>query len=269
VAGLLARLERYYDTVPRRGGAQAERIGSFTLFVREGVGWPYYARPALGAPAGSADEAKVVRRRQRELGVPEQVEWVAETAPWVRAAVTGAGLATLDHPLHVLDRSAWRPAGTELVRRVRPDDELALIGAVAPLGFAAPGSAPGPAGLAELRRAAAGRDPADVEADRRSLAGPGVRLVAELDGAPVAVGAVIPIPDLDVAEIVGVATLPAYRRRGLATALTTALVQQAGVGTVFLSAGDAAVARVYERVGFRLVGTACIAEPQGQEDRHD
>jgi hypothetical protein len=32
---------------------------------------------------------------------------------------------------------------------------------------------------------------------------------------------------------------------------------------VFLSAGGDDVARVYGRVGFRRVGTACIAEPAG------
>ena len=34
-----------------------------------------------------------------------------------------------------------------------------------------------------------------------------------------------------------------------------------GVSTVSLSAADDAVARVYERVGFRDVGVACAAEP--------
>lgn len=32
---------------------------------------------------------------------------------------------------------------------------------------------------------------------------------------------------------------------------------------ILLSAQDDAVARVYERVGFERVGTACIAEPAG------
>lgn len=65
-------------------------------------------------------------------------------------------------------------------------------------------------------------------------------------------------------EVVGVATLPAYRRRGLAAALTSALVQDAlerGVELVCLSAGDGDVARVYERVGFCRVGTFVDAEP--------
>jgi hypothetical protein len=33
------------------------------------------------------------------------------------------------------------------------------------------------------------------------------------------------------------------------------------VDTVFLSASDEAVARIYARIGFRVIGTAMIAEP--------
>ena len=35
--------------------------------------------------------------------------------------------------------------------------------------------------------------------------------------------------------------------------------RERGLETVFLSAQDDAVARIYERVGFERVGTACIA----------
>jgi predicted GNAT family acetyltransferase len=68
----------------------------------------------------------------------------------------------------------------------------------------------------------------------------------------------------DVAEIAGVATLPSARRRGYASQLTAALARRGltdGVDLVFLSAGDDGVARLYTKVGFRRVGTACIAEP--------
>jgi len=64
-------------------------------------------------------------------------------------------------------------------------------------------------------------------------------------------------------ELTGIAVLPRARRRGVGAAITAALVADArsrGVRTVFLSAQDDAVARVYERVGFVRVGTACIAE---------
>jgi predicted GNAT family acetyltransferase len=50
-------------------------------------------------------------------------------------------------------------------------------------------------------------------------------------------------------------------------AITTTLVADAlarGATTVFLSAHDDAVARIYERIGFQRVGTACVASaPEG------
>jgi ribosomal protein S18 acetylase RimI-like enzyme len=67
-----------------------------------------------------------------------------------------------------------------------------------------------------------------------------------------------------VTEIVGVGTLPSARRRGLGRAVTAALVADArsrDIRTIFLSAGDDDVARLYARLGFRTVATALIAEP--------
>jgi len=64
-------------------------------------------------------------------------------------------------------------------------------------------------------------------------------------------------------EIVGVGTLPTMRRRGLAAAVTSVLVEHAfddGINLVLLSAESDAVAAVYERVGFRRVGHAGAAE---------
>jgi ribosomal protein S18 acetylase RimI-like enzyme len=77
---------------------------------------------------------------------------------------------------------------------------------------------------------------------------------------PVGGGSSVPVGE--VAEIVGVGVLPAYRRRGLAGQLTFVLASDAlqrAVRTVFCSAQSAEVARVYETVGFRRIGTACIA----------
>jgi predicted GNAT family acetyltransferase len=61
-----------------------------------------------------------------------------------------------------------------------------------------------------------------------------------------------------------VATLPAARRRGLGSAVTAALARRAlddGAALVFLSAAEEAVGRIYARLGFRRIATACIAEP--------
>jgi len=67
-----------------------------------------------------------------------------------------------------------------------------------------------------------------------------------------------------IAEITGVGVLPSSRRQGLGAAVTALLAGDAltrGVDTVFLSASDEAVARIYARIGFRVIGTAMIAEP--------
>ncbi|MEO6350449.1 MAG: GNAT family N-acetyltransferase [Candidatus Limnocylindrales bacterium] len=89
-----------------------------------------------------------------------------------------------------------------------------------------------------------------------------IAAAAFAEDGPVAFGIHQPVDD--VSEIVGVATLPAYRRQGLGAAVTSELVRDAlarGVKTTFLSAGSEDVARVYERIGFRRVGSAGGAEP--------
>lgn len=85
--------------------------------------------------------------------------------------------------------------------------------------------------------------------------------VADSPDGPVAGGTAS--PRADVAELTGIATLPAHRRRGIELAITAALtaeVRRRGVELVFLSAADDAVARIYERAGFRRFATACTAQ---------
>jgi ribosomal protein S18 acetylase RimI-like enzyme len=268
-ADLLNRLERFYDAVPRKA-ARVEQCGPFSLFVRRGEGWPFYARPTLGlsGPVAAADVA-AVRARQRELGVPETVEWVPETSPAVASACSAAGLAVRLCPLMVLSGRVLPPAAVPdgvtvdlvTVDLVAPEDsDLAAIEAVVEVGFGAAGDA---AGTAERDTTAAHYSEARLDRHRQSLRGGDIVQVAArgLDG-PLAVGSYQHAEGT--AEIVGVATLPAARRRGLATQVTAGLAEHAlghGLGTVFLSAGNDAVARMYARVGFRRIGTAGLAEP--------
>jgi predicted GNAT family acetyltransferase len=124
------------------------------------------------------------------------------------------------------------------------------------VGFGTPGTAPGAAGVAERDAAIPGV--LDAMAFRRGLIRDGHLLVvvAENDDGPVAAGGAMPRGA--VAELTGIATLPAWRRRGVGAMVTAALTQAAaaaGVRTVFVSAGDEDVARVYERVGFRRVAS--------------
>ncbi len=80
---------------------------------------------------------------------------------------------------------------------------------------------------------------------------------ARLDGR--AAGAGMLTPPLDgMAELVGVGTVELFRRRGVASALTSAAVRAAfdrGLGVVFLTTDDLGARRVYERVGFRPAAT--------------
>ncbi|MFE9374682.1 GNAT family N-acetyltransferase [Streptomyces sp. NPDC006711] len=264
----LDALERYYDAAPR-SSARVEDFGPLTLFVREGdAGWPFYARPTPGHPGPvTADDVDAVRARQRALGVPEALEWVAEVNPGLRAAVEESGLGVHEHPLMVLDPQAPPAEPHPLVRALGAGDPLLHAALVVPrLAFAAPGTDVGGAGVGELTAAivAHAGDGLAEQVGERIRAGRTAVAAAVENGLPLCSGMHNPVGQ--VSEIVAVGTLPAARRRGLGRGVTAALVADArgaGAATVFLSAGDADVARMYASLGFRPVGTALIAEPAG------
>jgi ribosomal protein S18 acetylase RimI-like enzyme len=263
VEPLLDRIDAYCDAVPR-SSARVEEFRSLVLFVPTGEGWPFYARPRRGAPAPTADEIREVRARQRELGIPETFEWIADVSPEVLEPARSAGLAVVEHPLMVLrDPLAAAPPEGAVVRIVTADDDLAAVAAVAEVGFSHPGTARGEAGIEALRERAAHGTGGLAEFQRdRMRRGLTIRAAGWVDGVPAASGIHQPVGG--VTEVVGVATLPAFRRRGLGAAVTALLVADArrrGVETVFLTAGDEEIARVYGRLGFERVGTSCIAEP--------
>ncbi|WP_084757772.1 GNAT family N-acetyltransferase [Micromonospora cremea] len=266
------RLERFYDAVPR-DVAGVEEHGGLVLFVRDGAGWPFYARPRLDAtePPSLADITSV-RERQRELGLPEAFEWVHETTPELLAVARSAGLSVPEAPLMVLDPAALPDPGTlsDVPVRVLTADspgfaaDVAARRAVAAVSFAAAGTARGDAGPAERDAAVTELELASLDEERTRVADG--RRISALAGTPVegALASGMAMRVGDVAEIAGVATLPAARRRGLGAALTAAIAKEllaAGTDLVFLSAGSEEIARVYLRVGFRRIGTACIAEP--------
>lgn len=269
---LFGRLEHFYDAVPR-DAARTEEYGPLVLFVREGAGWPFYARPRLDATgAPSLADITAVRERQRELGLPEALEWVHETTPDLLAVARSAGLAVLEAPLMVLDPAALPDPGTltdvplRTLDAAAPDfaADVAARRAVAAVGFSAAGTEPGEAGTAQRDAAMAELDEAALDEERTRVAdGRRLSVLAETPAeGSLASGMAMRVGD--VAEIAGVATLPAARRRGLGAAVTATLAREllaAGTDLVFLSAGSEDIARVYLRVGFRRIGTACIAEP--------
>ena len=237
------------------------------IFVPTGSGWPYYARPRRGArPPVTAADIREVRARQRELIIPESFEWIEQTAPEMAAAAAEAGLEVRAHPLMVLAEPAQvppLPTGIT-VRIVAPEDtELDRIWAVPAVAFSHPGTGAGEAGVAERDKIAADHDGDTIAMLReRLLSGHSVLAAAFGSDGPLAAGSCQAVDSI--AEITGVGVLPSVRRQGLGAAVTALLAVDArdrGVQTIFLSASDAAVARVYARIGFREIGTAMIAEP--------
>jgi len=155
--------------------------------------------------------------------------------------------------------------GNISVRIIGADDPILPSALAVPhLAFAEPGTHVGLAGTPQLTQAVDARaaDGSVERAIERIRAGLTAVAAAVEHGSALSAGQHQPLAGIS--EIVGVGTLPAARRRGLALAVTAALVADArsrDAETVFLSAGDDGVAQIYARLGFRKIGTALIAEP--------
>jgi GNAT superfamily N-acetyltransferase len=246
---LLKTLETYYDAAPRPS-ADTEEVGPFTLFLRtDPQGWPYYARPRLGLSDDvTAEDVAAVLARQEELGQPKSLEWVHETTPSLRDAARAAGLSVHECILMRLPAEGQDLEVPSHAKVLASDDaDLPLVVGAIHAGFE---------GTDEVAPKPAVRQQQLME---RGL----LAVVGAYDEQGHVVGGGSHGPRGDTTELTGIAVLPRARRQGVGAAITAALVADArrrGVGTVFLSAGDDSVARVYERVGFVRVGTACIAE---------
>ncbi len=260
----LVRIEQYYDLQPR-AAATTEEHGAFTLFVSTGA-WPYYARPRLGHIGPfSASDVKTVWNRQEELAVPVSFEWVGEVSPGLAQAISEAGLVVEERPLlmQVERREIPPPQGISIRFLEARDADLARAVAAVDMGFGTPGSDIGPVGAVERDEHAAAMRDSRLSYFRDRIER-GVFRWASADDSSGPVGGGSYHPRVDVAEITGIGTLPSVRRRGIGAAVTATLAADAaahGVTLTFLSAGSVGAARVYERAGFRRIGTACVAAP--------
>jgi ribosomal protein S18 acetylase RimI-like enzyme len=255
----LRAIDTYLDTVPR-SVARTETIGQFTLFLNEGHGWRYYARPTPEGPPVRQEDVARVRERQRTLGQPEAIEWIQELTPEVGAAASGSGMQVRIHPLMCLEVEAFvpldPPEGIE-VAVVGPGSDLAALHAVAEIAFGSPGTAVGASDVGAVEAAERSADQDTIAFTRERIrAGFTVMAGAWSGGRVVASGSYQPVEGD--AEITGIATLPDMRRRGIGGALTSTLAGHAlgaGVRDLFLSADDEDVARVYARLGFTRAGS--------------
>jgi GNAT superfamily N-acetyltransferase len=263
--GLLDCIERYFAAAPVPD-ARIEVAGALDVPVGD-PSWPYPARPRPGTGPVTADDVRAALGLQERAGLPAGLEWVCERSPGLAALARAAGLVVDELPLLVADDPVelLLPSGVRLYLVGADDPELPRYERVATVAFAHPGG-PRDVGTGPLDTSppAAARTAVLRE---RIASGRTVMMVAVENGDPVAVGSHQPV-DVEgtvVSEIVGVATLPRLRARGLGAALASALTAHARetADLVFLAAGDDDVARVYERVGFARLATTGVAEHPG------
>jgi ribosomal protein S18 acetylase RimI-like enzyme len=198
--------------------------------------------------------------------VRERFEWVHETTPSLAGAASAAGLEVLQVPLLALAGDGRPPATDPAGVRVRmlgaDDGSLPAALAVVELAFAAQELGLGQVGP-EARDLAIARLGDIGFLRERIRAGLTAMTVAESE-ADGALGAGSLQLAGGVCEVMSIGTLPSARRRGIGAAVTARLVQDArerGADVVFLSAAGDAVARMYEQLGFRRIGTACFGYP--------
>lgn len=145
-------------------------------------------------------------------------------------------------PLMVCTPEAFRPqrlAGARL-ERVRPDGDVETVMRIVDVAFEHDEPL----------------TPSRIEAHRRSLEKGTIRTaLCYLDDQPAAVASMVVAEG--VGELAGVGTLPEFRRRGAASAVSTFLMEQffQDAGLAWLSAGDPTAQAVYDRLGFELIGT--------------
>nr|WP_243851357.1 GNAT family N-acetyltransferase [Modestobacter marinus] len=271
---MLDRIERYF-ALAALADARVHSVGALQVPIGPQE-WPYPARPLPGSEGEiTVDDVRAAIALQEGAGLPAALEWLGDRCRGLATVARAAGLVVDELPLLVADDpvEVLLPSEVRLYLVGADDPRLGLYQRLAALAFASPGGAgqdgagedasqdtpevarddPGPAAV----------PPTEVLRDRVA-SGATVMMVAVEDGEPVAIGSHQPVEvdGTEISEVVGVATLPRFRGRGLGAGLTSALVEHARqtADLVFLSAGDDDVARVYERAGFARVATSCVAE---------
>ena len=261
---LIKELDHYFDAVMRNDSEPVE-VGAFTLFVSDAP-FGYYARPSF-AYSEQVDAADLVALAKacKEREIDLALEWVHEEDPGLAALAQAHGLKVNLFPLLVAQPRDLAIPNTEgVTMRILSSDEPAIAHAVAVanLSFGVGGTEVSQVGFAERDRAAGEVSEKWTEYFREHIRRE-MTLMAVLESANgvLAVASCKPVGKF--AEIMGVATLPSERRRGLGAAVTAFLASQLfaqGIETVLLSAEDENVARVYEKIGFHRVGTAGAAK---------
>lgn len=223
-----------------------ERIGPFLATFSRANDNPFlnYAIPDDNATPTPADVAALIIAYKKRSRQP-RLEYVAQLAPTVEGMLIDAGFRMEGHLLLMTcapgaERILPIPEGIELILPVTDADLFATVA---------------------VQHEAYGESPPDsssIDSLKISLAAGGIAVLARITatGEPVGAG-VCSVPSNHTTEIAGIGVRAAFRRRGIAGALTTRLVGEAfaaGISVPFLMAAHEAEQRIYARAGFSAIG---------------
>jgi GNAT superfamily N-acetyltransferase len=247
---LINRLQAYLRQ-SAAGQYRSVAVAPFTIFLHAETAFRFFNyaipdRPVGGNLESVLDEVRAVflqhQRRPR-------FEFIEAFAPELGPALQMAGFVEEYRGQFMICTPATFRAPTAVPGRVvRPIDAFVSMGVITDYiktqrqGF-------DPTNLSEV-------SDDDVNGFRRNL-GDGRAFLGYCQGEPVAV-AQYSTPIDRITEVIGVTTLPAFRRQGYGAMMTAAAVRDAfaqGVEMVCLSAADEPTGRVYESVGFEPCAT--------------
>ncbi len=238
-SGVLSRIQAALRDAVRE---DSERVGPFLVRFDAHSDHPFmnYAVPDEGA-APTAAEVEALVAAFRERSRTPRLEYL-RPSPVVDAALEAAGF-TVDQllPMMVVENLTAPPLPAGLtVEAVTSDDDLLAVSVVQNTAF----------GVGETA------DQEDVARQRSLLRDDGVVVLARLHGEPVGAGACT-APRHGMSQVAGIAVLPAFRRRGIASAVCADLTRRvfdAGVTPFLETEPDQKVDRLYGPLGYRTIG---------------
>jgi ribosomal protein S18 acetylase RimI-like enzyme len=232
-------------------GRNVINVGCFRLLLNPDDAFPSFN---YAVPLEAANDIEVVQANLEPLfaafkaanRIP-RFEFTAELWPNLAKVLEAAGFAhESTDPVMLVEPGSFKPflAPKVHVHFLEPNDSDADFAAMMTIQIRGFG-------------AGADRTPSEDEiaANRASMNHGRRNALAALSGQ--SAGAGVTLESSGIAELAGVATLPEFRRQGVAASLSSALCEahfQNGGRAVWLSAGDDAAQACYEKIGFRLIG---------------
>jgi ribosomal protein S18 acetylase RimI-like enzyme len=221
------------------------RIGPFVAIFRPDNDNKYlnYAIPDDDAAPTDTDIAALIAAFEERKRKP-RLEYIPAAAPAVEAALLANGFTAERRVPVMLCTPGQEKAGPATpgidIFAATSDDDFAGASAAQEEAYDGPGG--GPAGLA------------------RTVKYGGVVAAARDSASNVIVGAGVVQPAVaGVSELSGIGTRTAYRRRGIAGAMTALLVREAfarGMTLLWLTPEDTDAQRIYARAGFTVASEA-------------